>query len=32
MDDIDDYYDACRLIWSIIGDILLGELNIRSKI
>jgi predicted nucleotidyltransferase len=32
LDDIDDYYDACRLIWSIIGDILLGELNIRSKI
>ena len=31
MDDIDDNYDTCRLIWSVIGDILLSELKKRVR-
>ena len=30
-DDIDDNYDTCRLIWSVIGNILLSELKIRVR-
>lgn len=31
MDDIDDNYDTCRLIWSVIGDILLSEFKKRVR-
>ena len=31
MDDIEDNYDTCRLIWSVIGDILLSEFKKRVR-